>query len=542
MKTKKEKLKPLASTKRKPKKLKMPKVSALVHEDFTDIERQLRIPQRTIRSLQTIEQVKQAFSLPVTLGTTKENREKLDMAFDSMGGFDAILGSLQQHAFDMGEYPVTSFLGYGALQQIAQNGMIRTCIQTVADDVTREWIEIEGGDESDKDVVEQLADLETSKYHLKQLFNEAVAKVGYMGGAFIHIDTGDDRTELPLIISDISSELEMGRTVRFVVVDPMSVSPGDYNSTDPLKNDFMQPKFWWVLGRKVHRSRLIPLLDNPPPDMLKPSYNFLGIPQAQILWDYVLHWNQCRVYTADLLKKISLLVMKTDTDAIFGTQDGVRNFDIRMKALQRYRDNDSVFVCDGTTEDVMNVQTSVAGCTDIVKQSLEFVVAMNRTPAVKLLGISPSGFSTGDTDLRNYNDHILSKQELRRPAIQKCLEVIQLVEFGKIDPSITFSFKELGADDEASRMQAAKTRVETLSVLADRQVINAEEYRQYVKNDADLGLSFLSDEVPEQEQEDFQNGDLDDGMGGLAALFGGKKPQKEAKQIGEGDEDGPSEV
>lgn len=540
---KKEKLKALAQTKRKAKVIKVPKAKskpkkskkAKPYRDYTEVERQLRIPSRTINSLKTIEEVKKAFSLPVSLGTTAENRQAIDMAFDSMGGFDAILGSLQQHAFDMGEYPLTSFLGYGALQQISQNGMIRTCIQTVADDVTREWIEIEGGDDSDPEIVEKLEDLENSKYHLKQIFNEGVAKVGFMGGAFIHIDTGQDDCSLPLIVSDISSELEQGRTVRFVVVDPVNVTPGEYNSTDPLRPDFMQPKYWWVLGKRVHRSRLIPLVDNPPPDLLKPSYNFLGIPQAQILWDYVLHWNQCRVYTADLLKKISLLVMKTDTDAIFGQADGVRNFDIRMKALQRYRDNDSVFVCDGTEEDVMNVQTSVTGCTDIVKQSLEFVVAMNRTPAVKLLGISPSGFSTGDTDLRNYNDHILSKQELRRSAIQTCLNVIQLVEFGTIDESITFSFKELGTNDELNQSQTARNRVETLAALADRQVINAEEYRQYVKNDPTMGLAFLSDELPEGELQDFKT----DEFGGLAGIFGNK--QKDGNDDSNEDQNGSSD-
>ena len=83
--------------------------------------------------------------------------------------------------------------------------------------------------------------------------------------------------------------------------------PGDYNATNPLQPDYMQPKCWWVLGQKVHASRMISVFDNPPPLLLRPSYNFLGIPQAQILWDYVLHWNECRIYTADLLKKISSL-------------------------------------------------------------------------------------------------------------------------------------------------------------------------------------------------------------------------------------------
>ena len=374
---------------------------------LSEIDSELRMPRRTYHAFDSLGKVREAFRLPVTMGAPKEEREALDMAFDAAGGYSTIFESLQQHAYDMGQFPVTSFIGYGALQQIAQNGMIRACVQTVADDITREWIEVKGGDGTPQEDVHRLEDLLESKYHLKELFHSVAATVGYMGGAFIFIDTGAEGEDLslPLRISSLSAEMSEGMALRFTLVDPVNVTPGDYNASNPLRPDYMQPKWWWVLGQKVHTSRMIPVFDNPPPLLLRPSYNFLGIPQAQILWDYVLHWNECRIYTADLLKKISLLVMQTDTQAIFGTPGGVQSFDIRMQALQRYRANNSVFVCDKQDEQVSNVQTSTAGCTDIVRQSLEMIAAINRTPAVKLLGISPSGFNaTGESDLKNYYD------------------------------------------------------------------------------------------------------------------------------------------
>lgn len=483
-----------------------------LHTRF-DVEQQvLSIPKRTQNAFRSIEDVKRAFALPVTLGTKAENRRELDLAFDSIGGYDAIYGSLTQHASDLGQYPVTSFIGYGALQQIAQNGMIRACVQTVADDITREWIQVTGGDDSDPEVISELQDLQESKYHLRKLFNSASATTGYMGGAFVFIDTGKDEVQhLPLIVDDISAELIKGTRLRFIVVDPINVTPGEYNTSNPLREDYMQPKWWWVLGKKVHASRLIPIIDNPPPLLLRPSYNFLGIPQAQILWDYVLHWNECRVSTANLLKKISLLVVKTDTNAIFGQADGVRLFDQRMAALQRYRDNDSVYVCDKEEEDVTNIQTSIAGCTDIVRQALEMIAAINRTPAVKLLGISPSGFNaTGESDITNYNDYIASKQSLRRDAIMTCLRAIQLVEFGRIDDSIGFDFNTLNRGAAAEEAAAVKTRIDSLAVLADRQAISPEELRTAVKNDPTIGLDFLSDEMPDLAPQDFMSDVFDE--------------------------------
>lgn len=50
-----------------------------------EIERMLRIPRRTVAAFDSPAKVRQAFSLPVSLGAPKEEREALDMAFDSAG-------------------------------------------------------------------------------------------------------------------------------------------------------------------------------------------------------------------------------------------------------------------------------------------------------------------------------------------------------------------------------------------------------------------------------------------------------------------------
>lgn len=225
---------------------------------------QLYAPPPAAKVFETEEKVRERFALPVTLGTTEEVRLAQDAELADTGLYSTIYKSLQQHGYELGQYPTTSFIGYGALQQIAQNGMIRACVQTVSDDITREWIQITGSDDGEK--VDELQKLQEKKYHLRGLFHEAATITGYMGGAFIFIDTGEEKTELPLRINDASAELVKGGTLRFVVVDPVSVSPGDYNSSNPLKADYMRPKWYWVLGQRVHASRMIPLYDTPPAD------------------------------------------------------------------------------------------------------------------------------------------------------------------------------------------------------------------------------------------------------------------------------------
>ena len=455
------------------------------------------VPERTANAFKNLRSVKKEFALPITMsGVSKDEYKEMNMAFDSAGGFNAIYESLTQHAYDLGQYPITSFVGYGVLQQIAQQGLIRACIQTVSDDLSRKWIKVDGCDDPQKlEIIEN----ELKKLHIKDLFHKAVTTTGYMGGAFIFIDTGEDDLTLPLAINDLSAELKDGAKVKFVVVDPVNVSPIEYNCIDPLRDDYMRPRMWQVLGRRVHASRLLTFVENQPPMLLKPNYNFLGIPQAQILWDYVMHFNQTRASTARLLEKISLLVVQTDMDAVLSDEHGIELFDAKMEFLERYRNNDSVFVCDKESEGVMNVQTTIAGCTDVVRQALELIACINRTPAVKLLGISPSGFNaTGESDLKNYYDYIASKQELYREQIQTIINVIQLVEFGTIDPAITFKFEPLNEENKASQAMTAQTKIGALTQLVDRQAMSAEELRTAVREDEDLGLSFLDEEMPEE--------------------------------------------
>lgn len=489
--------------------------------------------------------MKKAFALPVTLGTDEKTRLAMDAAFFNNCALDSFSDTLAGHAIESGQFPYTSFVGYGVLQQVAQNGMIRNCIKTVADDVTRQWITVKGGEDTAPEKIEQLQRAQ-EKYGLRDLFNRAVAKVGFMGGAFIFIRTEGDAGQepdlsLPLRLNSKCAELEKGDGLQFVVVDPVSVSPAEYNTIDPLRADYYKPQKWFVLGRPVHASRLLTLYANEPPLLLKPAYNFLGIPQAQILWDYVLHWNECRVAAQELVKKLSLLIYYTNAQDRMADMNGVQELDTVMEMLQHYRDNNSVFLANRETDQVDNVQTTVAGVSDVVRQAQEMIAAINRTPAVKLFGISPSGFNaTGESDIRNYNDHIRSQQELYRPALMECLKAIQLVLWGEVDPAITFEWNELDLDNESSQAMTFNTRAMALATLKDRNAISADEMRQALRLEKSAHLDFLSGDAPEEEDADLETDDPDGGLleqyRQKLGLTSGKPEEGGEKHEGEGAE------
>lgn len=449
----------------------------------------------------TEDEIRAMFGPARTLGAPEDACIAMDNRLASSGVY-----TLLQHTFETDMAPAAQFMGYGALQNIAQNGLIRACIETVADDMTRAWIGLkrEGAGPrtgEDDELLTELAHAADS-LELQRIFHEAVELVGYEGGAFIFIDTGvsGDALLTPLHMGAYSAELRPGGILRFVVIDPVNVFPGDYNSLSPLSPDYFRPRWWWVLGQRVHASRLIRLTANEVPVLLKPAYNFLGIPQAQILWDYVLHFQECRAAEARLLTKFSMTVFKTSMADILFSAGGTATLDARMRYMIQTMNNDGVLAVDKEAEDVIKLETPLSGVTDIVRQSLEILAALNRTPAVKLLGISPSGFNaTGESDIRNYYDHITSQQEkVLRNGMRTVLDCMQLHLRGEIDPSVTFDFAPLGEEDRAALATMQKTKADTIAVYLDRDIISPEEARKALADDPDSGFADIDPEaVPE---------------------------------------------
>lgn len=483
--------------------LPFPEASGYKNTRVSDIVSSLSTAKPPITPELTLEDIQAHMCLPQTLGMPREieeqEHERFRATFDHAGAFSQMHNTLSQHLSELGQFPMGGFMGYGMLQNLAQNPAISRAISVVADEITKNWIEIKGGDKDDNERVKELTELVTSRYNLQALFRAAIRKVGFYGGAFIFIDTGErEDLALPLPVSEHSTELVKGGRLSFRVIDPVTVSPCDYNSTRPLEPDYMKPRSWWVYGEEVHASRLLTLYDDEPPELLKPAYNFLGIPLAQKLADSVAHWNQSRVLANEALNKVNLLVLKTSVDEALSCAGGVQVMDTRMEWLMRNRNANSVFLCDMQTEDVQNVQNTIAGIAEIVKMNREDFAAAVGVPGVKLFGLSPGGFNaTGESDLKSFYDHVRSQQEIYRPQLQRCLNAIQLVHFGEIDPTITFDFVEVSADNGTSAAMNAQTKITGLSTAVQAGIISAEEGREYLRRDQELNMSWLDEEPPE---------------------------------------------
>ena len=453
------------------------------------------------------------YNLPQTLGNVPKSVQEIN---DS--AFNAIKPQLESFVADGWKHTMkamgilhcadASFMGYGALANLSQNGLIRAGVEMRGDEMTRKWGELsrKGNDDTDEEQQEKLDKLtqEMEKWKVRELFRSASCLCGYMGGCLLFIDTGEDNLANPLILDSMTFAPDTFKGFR--LIEPYLVTPGGYNSTNPMREDYFKPSLWYVQGIPVHSSRLIYFAENKLTSLLKPAYNFFGLPLAQKVIDAVAHYTENREAAGRLLQKYAVTILKTNMEEVLsgGFDQALKN---RIQYFVQNRSNDGCAAIDKDMEDLVIQTTSLAGVTDIVRQSMEYVAAMFCEPVTKMWGLSPNGFSSGDVELQNHYDNIKAQQEkMFGEPIRRVIRVLQQNLYGEIDDSIIFNFLPLSEDDERKIAETNKIQADTDAVLITNGVISEEEARERLIADANSGYNTLTEreddfpsfEIPEE--------------------------------------------
>lgn len=418
-----------------------------------------------------------------------------------------------------------TFLGYPILAQLAQRAEYRIISETIAGDMTSKWIEVQATGEMNKAERIDLINRALVRLNAKAVFKKALEHDGFFGRGQVFIDFGENAPGEPELTHsigtgrDAASRLKVkGKPIKAIKnVEPTWVYPAQYNASNPLADDFFRPQEWFVMGTRVHDSRLLTIIGRPVPDLLKPAYAFGGLSLSQMAMPYVDNFLRTRQSVSDLVNAFSVMVLKTNLSQAaamgFGSQID------RIETFNDLRDNRGLMVLDKELEDFANVSAPISGLDHIQAQSLEHISCVSRLPLVKFTGISPSGLNaSSDGELRVYYDLILSEQEARlRPVLQKLIDLIQLSEIGDVDETITFRFVPLYTISEAEAAQVRKTDAETDVVLIDGGIISPEEARKRISADPDTAYPGLDPEDMPASVDDGQ--DTEDNP--LAAMFGG---------------------
>lgn len=395
-----------------------------------------------------------------------------------------------------------TFLGYGYLAQLAVRPEYRVISEVIATEMTRKFIRIQAtgdGDDPAKEDKIKILNKAFERYKVKDVFARLAELDGFFGRSHLYIDTGDtdNPVELKMSIGNgrdtiSKAKLRKGCLKRLATVEPFTTYPANYNSNDPLKPDWYHPMSWFVFGKEVHSSRLLTFVGREVPDQLKPAYSFGGLSLSQMAKPYIDNWLLVRQSVSDIIQAFTVFVLKTDLETLLQPGANEALFD-RADLFNNLRNNRNLMMVNKDTEDFANVSASLAGLDLLQAQAQEHMSAVSRIPLIKLLGISPQGLNaSSEGELRAFYDTIAAYQEkFFRDKLTRVFHIIQVSEFGEVDPDLHFVFEPLWSLDEAALAGVRKVEADTDSVLIADGIISPEEARRRVANDPDTPYANL---------------------------------------------------
>jgi phage-related protein (TIGR01555 family) len=403
----------------------------------------------------------------------------------------------------------TGFPGYPHLSFLATRAEYRAMANALSKEMTREWIKINSSETAGSSTKDKVTEL-TKKIQdigLQQVIQRAVEHDAYFGRAqiLISIKGQQDKLELPLIIS--SKTISRDSFEKVTTVEAIWTTPATYNALDPSDPYFYKPPVWFMLGKKVHHTRLLTIISRPVPDILKPAYNFGGMSLSQLAELYVDNWLRTRQSVADLINNFSITVLATSMDQVLEGLDDGTNLFARAALFTATRSNKGMMLLDKDREELIQINTPLSGLSDLQAQSQEQMCSVSKTPSTILLGVAPTGFgNVSEGEITTWEKWVGSEQEVYRPTIQTIINVLQLSMYGEIDPDISFAFNPLSQMTPKELAEIRTADSTTAANYIDRGVIDPAEERERLARDPESGYQGLNLDIeitdPNLEEED----------------------------------------
>ncbi|MDR3049438.1 MAG: DUF1073 domain-containing protein [Elusimicrobiota bacterium] len=404
----------------------------------------------------------------------------------------------------------SQFMGYPFLSSLSQDTMIQSGITTLSDELTRKWGKVVSTSKDSDDANIEIVNKKLEKIRTKFAFRQAANHTGFFGGCLVYLDIrtdnddaepSDAELETPLFV-EVEGDDEFNtkkikpwKLVGLRPIEPINITPCSFNAVDPLKADFYNPTHFYVLGRKIHRSRFLYFADMLPPQILKPCYMFFGIPLAQLAFDFVQDFYSNKDAVSRIVKKFSLLVLKMDTQNLLNMDE--KGVEKRIATMAKYRDNDSVFVVSKDEEDTEQINTPLSGLKEIWYANLEMLPIAFKLPATKLLQISPSGFnSTGEFEKESFYDSVHTKQEaLFGEPIKRLIDIICFSE-GINPQNLSFEWASLKDMSDKEKAEIGKQKADTDHLYYQDGVITNADIAKRLSADKDSGYGGI--DIPEE--------------------------------------------
>ncbi len=383
-------------------------------------------------------------------------------ANDSIQNFQAGLGATAYDKSAFNDYSVVT-----GISELRANSMYRgdwlcaRIVNSVADDMTRAWLECTWDGKDDQEEYTDQIEAAEQALGVQAKVNEAIKWARLYGGGAIILGIKGQKLSEPLDLETVRK----GSLSLLHVMDRWRLAATGMNDEDTESPNFGNPLHYTLYqsAEEVHWSRVIRFDGRVLPWYEWQRNGRWHDSELQALMTNVQDYAATRAATASLVFESNVDIIKTpDLAANHASDDGTAIVTDRYQSMVIMKSINRALILD-KDEEYQQKQVSFAGINEVLEKFMVDVCGACDIPMTRLFGRSPGGLNaTGDSDLRNYYDHISARQNSAvRPQLMRLYEVLVRSTIGSMPPDFGIRFNPLWQVSDLDRAQIDKLRMET---------------------------------------------------------------------------------
>ena len=301
------------------------------------------------------------------------------------------------------------------------NGISKRIVDLIPNEMTREWIQVEGDD--DNYIIPKLEELDA-----KKKIRSALKWARLYGGAVIVMGIDDSQTEEKRL-----NEFNVRDVVSLHVFEKQTVQWLESDLYKDLSNPkYGQPEFYTIQPTgmnsfKVHETRVIRLIGEEMPDSIQSLNRGWGDSVLNACFNEMKNLGASYSATANILEDFIQTVLKIQglSDQVAAGNDAYVK--ARLNIIDLSRSVTNTIILD-SLEEYDKSASSVSGLDTLIEKFCLALASVTGIPYAILMGQSPAGMqATGDADIRMFYDMVRSQQDDNlKPMLERLIKLLFL--------------------------------------------------------------------------------------------------------------------
>lgn len=371
-------------------------------------------------------------------------------------------------------------------------------VSVPAEDMTREWVDLSWDGHDDAQDDDKAIRKAERKFDFRAKVLEALLWARLYGGAVIVIGLRGENLATPLVIENIKE----GSLVSLIVKDRWHFTSSGARDMEPGPN-FGLPISYLITpsSQQVHHTRVIRFNGRRLPESLWLANTYWDASELGHIIDNIKDYDAGRAGTASMLWDASVDVLRLALlKEQLAQKDGEKKILSRLLTMLRMKSMNRTIVLDKEDEYAQKSNT-FSGVKDVLAQFVLDVSGAADIPITRLFGQSPAGLTaTGESDIRNYYDHIGAKQESQLwGPLMKLYEVLIRSTLRRFPDDFQIEFRPLWQVTAPEKATIDKTKAERDAIYLKEGVVTEGLVARQLK--ADNTYSMMEDDDVEMAEE-----------------------------------------